>query len=188
MGKELSAKHYTGKGYLLPGKFELYKPLYYAVAALLPSPEECPKIVDLGCGVGYFAKILYEKGYSKYLGIDFSDEILKHAMKNAPYYEYKSLNLYAKETGKIFRKHKIFTAIETLEHIEKDIYVLKKLPKKSIIVGSVPSKLSAGHVRCFKGISDVTDRYEAIIDFNYLGNITLLPKSSLITIFKGEIK
>jgi len=188
MGKELPAKHYTGKGYLLPGKFEIYKPLYKEICSLLPPSNECPQIVDLGCGVGFFAKVIYEAGYKKYLGLDFSNAILKHAKESVPEYEYKLINLYSKDAKDIFNKNTLFTAIETLEHINDDIKVLKSLPKDSIIIGSVPNKMSVGHVRVFKGKDDVVKRYSNIIEFDFLKEITMKPKMSLISIFRGKIK
>ncbi|MDI5789533.1 class I SAM-dependent methyltransferase [Bacillus licheniformis] len=50
--------------------------MYEEAARLLPESKD-ETIVDIGCGTGRFAKLLYDKGYRKYLGIDFPKECLK---------------------------------------------------------------------------------------------------------------
>ena len=185
---EKPVSFYTGKGYLRPGIFDFYKILYEEIASLLPPPDECPNIIDLGCGVGYFAKILSSMGYKNYIGIDFSEKILKHAKRITPQYKYELGNLHSKKIRGIILKNKLFIAIETLEHITEDIKVLKSLPKGSLIIGSVPAKLSAGHVRCFKGVSDVFQRYHSLIEFNFIKTIIMKPKLNVVTIFRGRRK
>lgn len=189
MRKEKTSKFYTGKGYLKEGTFELYKSLYKDIISLLPEPNVCSRIVDLGCGVGYFAKILYEMGYVKYVGIDFSQDMLNHAKKNAPYYDYFLLSLYDEEIEEFLSEYDLFTIIETLEHIENDCQVLEKLPIGSMIIGSVPSSFSSGHVRVFKGISEVVRRYDNIIKFDFLETRPSIKlNKEIITIFRGIIK
>lgn len=189
MGKEMPGSFYTGKGYMKEGMFKVYEPLYKEVSSLLPPPKKCPKILDLGCGVGFFAKVVQSMGYTDYLGLDFSENILKLARENTPKVEYILANLHSKETKKIISKNKMFILLETLEHIEKDIQIINTIPKGSIIIASVPNRMSAGHVRVFSGIVDVVNRYENVINFNFMKTITLSPKKkSVVTIFRGEKK
>jgi len=128
-------------------------------------------------------------GYTDYLGLDFSENILNLARENTPECEYVLVNLYSSEAKDIISKHKIFTLIETLEHITDDIQIINSIPKGSIIIASVPSKMSAGHVRVFSGIADVVDRYGNIINFNFMKTISLTPrKKFVVTIFRGVKK
>ena len=161
MFKEKPASFYTGQGYLKVGR-NRYRLLYNEIINLLPKPNECPPIIDLGCGVGYFAEILYKKGYRKYIGIDFSKHMIKYAKKNVPGYEYVLLDVYDDQLEEFAKKYEMFIMLETLEHITDDIGVLKKL-SNSIIIGSVPNANSKGHVRTFDGIGDVFNRYKSII-------------------------
>lgn len=188
MKKEKSPSFYTGKGYLKVGKYA-YRPLYREIAALLPDPHELPTIVDLGCGIGYFAEFLYKFGYRDYIGIDFSKRVLNLARKNAPDFEYILLNLYDDGLKDIVEKYRIFTMIETLEHISDDFLVLKSLPTGSTIIGSVPESNAAGHVRIFKGPSDVCSRYSSMIRFDFLKTIHINKKKpeNVITVFRGTI-
>jgi SAM-dependent methyltransferase len=189
MRKELPVSYYTGQGYLRKGKFELYLPLYKEASMLLPDPTTDPKILDLGCGVGFFAKVLYDSGYKNYMGIDFSAKIINHAKKQAPHYTYKVENLYSPSAKKIISRYKIFTALETLEHIEGDIEILKSIPKGSTLIASLPSGLSKGHVRAFSGPDAVRSRYNKLFTFDFMKVITLNPKKkSIVTIFRGERK
>jgi trans-aconitate methyltransferase len=187
MGKEYPSTYYTGKGYLQPGKFEVYKPLYNEIVKLLPSPSKCRQIIDLGCGVGYFAKILTDVGFKMYIGVDFSEKVLDYARKHAPSYDFRCIDLYDEKIKTMFLSNKIFVMIETLEHIKDDMKVLNYLPSNATIIGSVPSALSETHVRAFKGISDVVQRYNKIIDFDFMKTIVMKPKNHKVTIFRGRI-
>jgi SAM-dependent methyltransferase len=188
MNKEMPASFYTGQGYLQPGKFEAYKPLYDEVVSMLPDSKNCPMIIDLGCGVGFFARVVREANYKNYIGVDFSKQVLKHAKKNNPEFRFWEYDLYNIKLKKIFAKYRLFTMLETLEHIQDDKKVLSYIPKGATIIGSVPSSLSKSHVRAFQGIPDVVKRYEDIIKFNMMKELITEPKKHIITIFKGVKK
>ena len=129
----------------------------------MPPPYGCPTIVDLGCGVGHFARILFERGYKKYLGIDFSQIELDIAKKQVPQFDFWCADLRDARTWKVFEKYKIFVCFEVLEHIKDDLRVLKYLPGGATIIFSVPNIKGIGHVRYFKIMNEVIDRYESII-------------------------
>lgn len=187
--KEKTASFYTGRGYIKEGTFERHKPLYYEVARLLPKPNECSRIIDLGCGVGFFAKVLYERGYKEYTGIDFSKGMLKHARRNAPEYDYIQLSLYDEEINDLIKGCKLFTILETLEHLKDDLGVLNTLPSGATIVGSVPSADSKSHVRRFLSIAAVVKRYSSIINFDFLKTKHMhTDKGGMFVIFRGNIK
>jgi len=188
MSEEKSAKYYTGRGYLKVG-LNRYKPLYNEIIKLLPKPYDCPTIIDLGCGVGYFASLVYKKGYKNYIGIDFSEDMIKHSKKRVPNYEYILINLSDEKLKEIIKNYKLFIMLETLEHINNDLDVLNKIPSNAVIIGSVPNINAKGHVRTFGGIHDVFNRYESIIEFDFLKELKMNPKQdSKITIFRGVIK
>lgn len=191
MTTEKGPEFYTGQGYLKNSNvLKVYSKLYNAIADLLPEPSLCPKIIDLGCGVGYFAEILHLKGYEKYTGIDFSKHMINHATKRAPYYNFLQGNLYDKKIKKLFSQYTLFTILETLEHVNKDLDILSSIPAGATIIGSVPNRFCAGHVRIFFQTSDVINRYDKIIDFDLLREMNLNPKkkTSKVIIFRGERK
>ena len=186
MGKEKGPDFYTGKGYLKKGKYESNLLLYDSVYELLPNFLLQPHIIDLGCGIGYFAKLLYEKGYRKYTGIDFSSKVIEIAKKQVPNFDFICSNLLDKKLDKIYKNNEVFTILETLEHIEKDIKVLNRISKGSIIIISVPNKDYISHVRFFKCSSEVVKRYNDLIEFDTIKTIeTNSKKKSKIFILKG---
>lgn len=52
-----------------------------AYSKLLPQNKET-KILDVGCGVGYFLHYLEQKGYTNYYGIDISPECVEFVKNN----------------------------------------------------------------------------------------------------------
>jgi len=87
MGKVLGPEFYTGEGYL---KEDFDKTLYKKAADLLSSLDVSEKnfIYEFGCGVGYFAKELYDRGFKKYFGFDFSEKSLDHFSNLIPEYTF----------------------------------------------------------------------------------------------------
>lgn len=69
--------------HLIPLEKSPWRKVYEEAARLLPESKD-ETIVDIGCGTGRFAKLLYDKGYRKYLGIDFSKGMLEEAKRYNP--------------------------------------------------------------------------------------------------------
>lgn len=177
---------------------ERYSELYRtAVSMLYDIPfytgDTMPCIaMDIGCGVGELSKYINSKEIShqlSYAGIDFSDEAIKLAKQ-------KGLNVAVADLYKYeYTNECIYFILEVLEHID-DIKLLKRLPKGSIVIASVPSFGDRAHLRRYtKDI--VAERYKDIIDISFIkrfnwdgskwkldGNIT----TNHITLFGGIIK
>ncbi|MDO7252501.1 class I SAM-dependent methyltransferase [Helicobacter cappadocius] len=135
----------------------------YALKILQDFGMQKAKVLDIGCGNGAFAKMLYENNILSYEGIDFSDEGLKIAREQIPSWS----EYFIKEDifeSKIFEKN--FTHIiifEVLEHINDDIRLLSKIKPKTTIIGSIPNFHSEGHIRIFEDITEIKKRYEPMI-------------------------
>lgn len=189
MGKERGPKFYTGKGYLKKGSFEKSSKLYKAAANLLPPPLQCPPILDLGCGVGYFAKVLFKMGYKEYTGVDFSPSMIKISKSHELPYTFKKRSIVSDSMLELFKKYKLFTCLQVLEHINNDIKVLKGLPSDSLFVFSVPSRDFHSHVRWFNSLGEVIDRYNPWIDFTETHIIKTNPKKGAkLFLCKGRKK
>ena len=163
MGTELKSKYYDK--YIPKSLSSYWINLYNKIIELLPINKDI-KIADLGCGPGLFAEFLYKAGYKNYWGIDFSKECIKLAKKHIPSYQFIVGNLYDKYIQKEFNKHDIFISVETFEHITNDLSILKTIPKGKTIIFSVPNKNDIAHVRYFKSIEKVKQRYGLIFDFD----------------------
>ena len=73
----LYSRHYRNTHY-----FSLWSEIIKDV-----QPKWFSKIIDLGCGVGQFAHMLYDLGYKYYTGYDFSEYAIKEARKKCPDYQ-----------------------------------------------------------------------------------------------------
>jgi trans-aconitate methyltransferase len=172
MGTEQTAEFYTGDKYMRPDIFDRYEPLYQKAADMLPAPEDCPTIMDLGCGVGHFAKIVSERGYVQYLGVDFSSRMLKKAREQVPTYPFIKNDLLADTLKPWLENERLFVLLEVLEHIKDDMAVLGNIPTGSQVIFSVPTFDAQSHVRRFKNTGEVVYRYRELLRFD---DIIIMP-------------
>lgn len=166
MGTEKPPEFYdSNTKYMNQAIIERYMPIYEAVANLLPTPDRCPDIVDLGCGVGHFAKLIYDRGYKHYLGIDFSLGMISKASNQVPEWCFLQADLIDKNTIETYKRFKLFVAIETFEHIVYDCLVIESLRGGSEIIFTLPSFDAKSHVRHFKTIEEIKYRYKHLLDY-----------------------
>ena len=110
MKREVEAHEYIAP----EGTGEVYQPLFNTAADFLPAPRKCSTIIDLGCGTGWFAKVLFDRGYTRYIGIDFSPAMIEKARKLLPKATFIIGDLRSKETQKVIQKYNTFVTLETL--------------------------------------------------------------------------
>ncbi len=180
---ELGSEHYTGKGYLQKDIFRRYYPMYQKVLSFLPRPDVCPPILDLGCGVGYFAKVLADRGYKDYVGVDFSKAMLEYCVKMKTPYRFVLGDLNTEQTRKLFAHFSLFVTLQTLEHIKGDLEIIERIPRKSQIICSLPSYKSKGHVRIFKTKASIIHRYSRFIKIQNI--VALKLRRKIIFVFNG---
>ncbi len=139
-----------------------------------------PKIiVDLGCGIGHFAQLLYDSNSTieKYIGYDFSKVALAKAVKrvNEPNYVFKYADLLKYEFNNDLKEYDssdiMFVSYEFLEHVPPDIEILSKIPKSCWVSFSVPNYICMGHVRIFKNVKAIKTRYNNIIKIKKIKRI-----------------
>lgn len=80
------------------------------------------KVLEIGCGIGAFAKILDERGF-EVQATDISGFIIKKAKKNLPEIDFRILDI-EKDT-KVNNKYDYIFAFEVLEHL--------KQPQKALV-------------------------------------------------------
>jgi 2-polyprenyl-3-methyl-5-hydroxy-6-metoxy-1,4-benzoquinol methylase len=119
------------------------------------------KIIELGCNTGNFAELLKDSNID-YTGIDIQSdkiEIAKNNLKNMNFICCNIIdNLY------LLKNANIFISFQCLEHIEKDLDILKSLPSKCKVFISVPNKKYKGHIRWFE-VDGWTERFKKYINF-----------------------
>jgi predicted RNA methylase len=165
MGKQQPPEYYNGIKYNRPDIYERYRIIYDNAATLLPATDKCDKIIDLGCGVGYFAMTVQKLGYDDYLGVDFSDAMIKLARARCPQMEFIKCDLFSDFMMDVFEQETMYVLLEVLEHVKKDRELLQKLPRGSTVIFSLPSYDATSHVRHFRHENQVVARYRDIISF-----------------------
>ena len=95
------------------------------------------KILDVGCGTGYFSYKAAKKG-ADVLGIDFSTEAIEIAQTK---YQHSHLKYKQMDVKKIKDKYDVIVSIGTLEHMDNPLQILKLFkrhlnPKGKIIITS----------------------------------------------------
>ena len=160
--------------------------VYEAAASLLPEPN-CAVIADIGCGTGRFARLISNKGYTKYWGVDFSDARIREARRYVPEFQFSAGNILdPQEQGKL-KAFNTFVFLEVIEHISEDKSLFSIIPAGSTMIFSVPNFNSKAHVRYFNSTDEVIERYEMFVDFK-IGTHVILPRKRpgrLIFLFSG---
>jgi len=121
--------------------------------------------MDLGCGPGYFAEVLYSDGYMNYLGVDFSTVCIEKAQERVPMLQFMPGDLYDKWIQEKFAEFDFFFALEVLEHLKRDKEVIGAIPSGKKVIISVPNNDGQGHVRIFGGVGEMQKWYEGFIEF-----------------------
>jgi len=105
------------------------------------------KILEVGCGVGQFANMLFDQGFTNYTGFDFSEEAVKWAKQtNAPYAD-RFFTADAFETELITKQYDLVICFEVLEHLWKDLELLERIPSGTPLLLSLPNFDDPYHVQ-----------------------------------------
>lgn len=163
MGKERSSSWYdaafaASSLYAAPyNEIQVYLPLWSASAALI-SYLNIKSILDIGCGMGHFAALMYDRHPEvRYCGMDFSEYAVEYCKDMYDEMEFYLSDAVVDEINPDFEA---YVCQEMLEHITQDVQVIEKIPKGKLLVFSLPRFDADGHVRWFPKSADVISRYE----------------------------
>jgi len=139
-----------------------YKDLiYYPIwKHIQKSISKNKKYVDIGCGPGHLGHLLHDQGFKDVVGIDFSEVALTMAKSNVPSFSWVKADLRTLD----FNEYNDcdFLSIETFEHIDDDVALIKRLPKKNIIF-SVPNYWAPNHYRVYEDEKFIVDYYKDVL-------------------------
>jgi 2-polyprenyl-3-methyl-5-hydroxy-6-metoxy-1,4-benzoquinol methylase len=137
------------------------------------------KLLDLGCGPGHLANMLYDNGFENYVGIDFSNVAIYMARVKVPTYTFIEANLSDVD----FNNYSDFNFISTevFEHLENDIELIKRLPKNRIVF-SVPNYLCIDHYRVYDDEDFIKKYYRDVLDISYITAIPVKAKGKMFVV------
>ena len=169
----------TSKRYRLSAENCVYYPMWEVVLSWLHDH----KVIELGCGSGQFGGICLADGID-YHGIDFSKEAIKIA--NGTW------NGYFEVGDALTADLTDCTAVvmlELLEHIDRDLECVGRIPEGIMTIISVPQTgISKAHVREFRSLDDVLNRYRPLINIDCYSAMRLPPddpKGGIWYLIKG---
>lgn len=145
--------------------YPLYKAVFEEVVRLGGQ-----KILEVGCGSGSFAHLLFDKSRLDYHGFDFSDAAVNKARVRTGKADRFSV-ARAGDNAAMQRSHDTIVCLEVLEHIEEDLKVVEGWKPGCICVCSVPNFDQADHVRFFRHEDEVRERYARLIDLEHVQRI-----------------
>lgn len=180
MGTEKCADYYNdvyGKDHKYAGNYKNlpHFPVFQIALSYIKELRN-PYILELGCGTGQFAEMLWNNWFRAYTGVDFSEKAVELARKASPQaFEVQDLTTYSQPS--------LFDAVvclETLEHIEKDLEIVERVWRGTNFIFSVPRFDDPSHVRHFNSKEEVEERYGKLIKIDdllkyknwYIGNGT----------------
>jgi len=141
-------------------------------------------ILDIGCGPGQFATLLYEKGFKQYCGIDLSPKCIELAKGKCASFEFIVADIFNTNVLKV-RDYDCLVALEFLEHVEDDLAVLHKVRSGTRFFGSVPNFPYDSHVRHFTSLNQVRDRYEPHFSSFQVDKFLGDPKGKIFYVMEG---
>ncbi|MFC1694031.1 class I SAM-dependent methyltransferase [Candidatus Latescibacterota bacterium] len=165
-----------------------YYPVWRRGAEIISSMDN-PKVLDIGCGPGQFASLLHDTGITSYKGIDHSAVAIEMARENVPQWAGHFTVNDVFEPDNYRGNATIVVLFEVLEHLEKDLNLLRMVPPGTSILFSVPSYGSASHVRHYKSEGKVEKRYKQVVDIILLETFADCPEpGKTIYLVHGTIK
>lgn len=138
-----------------------YYPVFQVVKSMIEDIEN-PVVLEIGCGTGQFAKMLWDCGFKDYFGIDFSEKAIGVAKTLSP----QEFDIADIRSYKIKNKFNTVLLMEVLEHLSDDISVVEKIVDGTNIIMTLPRFDDPGHIRIFKERDDIANRYSGLIRFD----------------------
>ena len=134
-------------------------------------------IADLGCGSGHLCQMAEDLGADYRFGVDSSHRAIGFARLRCPDATCHLADLL--RSRRLLRRTDYHTAVltEVLEHVYDDLGLLCMIPRRKVIVASVPSFWTDGHVRWFASASQVRHRYGRVLDIDAMV-VARVPRSS----------
>ena len=142
------------------------------------------KFLDIGCGTGQFASLLFDRGFKNYLGVDFSRIAIATARSCCSKLDFIISDIL--QPGILETEdYDCVTALEFLEHIEDDLGVISRIKPDTSFWGTVPSFRCDSHVRAFANAGQVERRYGKFFNEFSADTFLMAPKKHKFYLIEG---
>lgn len=156
-----------------------------AMSFLYLLDREIP-ILEIGCGPGQFANMLFDYGFTNYTGFDYAVEGITLAKKNNPNHADHFFVADAFQTELMEDQYGLVICFEVLEHIQKDLELIQHIQPGTKMLLSVPNFNDPYHVRFFRTAEEVCTRYSAVMDIYYIRACSIQNSSNCIYYVVGK--
>ena len=123
-------------------------------------PADVRCVFDIGCGPGQLASFLHDRGFRKYVGLDFSAVAIRMARLACPSYEFVCADVFESDLFNTL-DYDVVVSTEFLEHVEEDLRILDLIRPGTRVYGSLPNFPHRAHVRHFNSEKEVYERYSS---------------------------
>ncbi len=120
-------------------------------------------ILEVGCGSGFLAKMILQEYDGIYRGFDFSAEAIRNAGCRTGRPELFFVG-DALDGRSYAGDYDTIVCTEVLEHVDRDLDIIRLWRDATWCVCSVPNFDYTGHVRFFNTADEVAIRYGGLID------------------------
>lgn len=153
----------------MPYRISCYYPMYSAVLKALKA-NGSNRILEVGCGTGAFAHMVFEKSDIQYHGFDFSPVAVEKAKRRTGNKD--AFHVADALDPENYRSSDYsIVCTEVLEHIPNDIELIAFWPSGTLCICSVPNFDSPYHERFFRSEKDIFERYEGWLDIKHITRI-----------------
>jgi len=135
----------------------IYYPLRKKILETLTNKDA---ILEIGCGSGQLAKMILDSNFNYIKGFDFSAEgirLCKSFLSKEHHSKFEVGNVYDSSMYEI--EYNTIICCEVFEHLDNDLGILDNIEEGTRIIFTVPNFNSKSHVRYFKDVEKVRERY-----------------------------
>lgn len=139
---------------------------YYFIWTVIADRIRCRglrQVLEVGCGPGQLAALLREVSVTEYVGFDFSQVAITIARTTLPGTRFERDDARTSQLYTTWPCDAI-VCTEVLEHIDDDLTVVGHFPPGVRCFVTVPSFPYKSHVRFFRSVQEVNDRYGQFFD------------------------
>jgi len=158
-----------GGAFQLPYRHSWYYPMYKEVFKAVKAAG-ARHLLEVGCGTGGFAHLLFEHSNIDYCGFDFSPEAVSQARARTSREDSFFVG-DATVADSYARDYDTIACTEVLEHIEADRTAISLWKSGATCICSVPNFDSTVHVRFFRHEDEVRERYGDLIDITGIARV-----------------